>query len=321
METKDEFLLKLKNLHLKNNVMLAPMAGVTDKYFRKIVRKFEKNSLIFTEMIHSMILVQSKKQQPIADITKHDHPISMQIFGHVPEYIGQAAQIAQQKGFDAVDINMACPAPKIVKNNDGSALLLKPELAEQIMKKAVESVSIPVTIKIRAGWDANNIVAKEFAIMAENCGISAVIFHARTRGQHYTGQANWNLIKEVQASVQIPIIGNGDVWTPQDAVRLFDQTNCKGVMIGRAALGNPWIIREVVDYLQNRPNLTIDIKERFETAIEHLNLMIEGKGEKRGIIECRKHLLWYTKGLPNSSELRKVINCLSTKEELLKIFK
>ena len=314
------FPINLKNLYLKSNIMLAPMAGVTDKYFRKIVRKFEKDSLIFTEMIHSIILVQSRKKQPITDITEEDHPISMQIFGHDPEYLAMAAKIAQDRGFDSVDINMACPAPKIVKNGDGSALLLNPALAEEIMKKVVASVSIPVTIKIRAGWDSTNIVAKDFAKIAEYCGISAVIFHARTRGQYYTGLANRNLIKEVQAAVKIPVIGNGDVWTPEDALAMLKQTDCKGVMIGRGALGNPWIIRQANDYLQNRTPLEIDIKKKFETAIEHLNLMAEGKGEKRGVVECRKHLLWYTKGLPYSSEMRKIINCLSVKEDILKIF-
>ena len=307
-------------LKLKNRVILAPMAGITDKYFRKIVRKYEKDSLIVTEMIHSMILIMAKKDQPIADITDEDHPISMQIFGHEPEYLAKAAKVAQDKGFDAVDINMACPTRKIVKNGDGSGLLLNPELAEEIMQKVVDSVSIPVTVKIRAGWDEKKIVAREYVQMAQKAGLYGIAIHARTKSQFYSGEANWDFIKYAQEGATIPVIGNGDIWECEDAAKMMEHTNCKGIMSARGTLGNPWFIKQLVDYMDNKKFTEIGVDERFNIALEHLDLMIEGKGEKRGVIECRKHLLWYTKGLPNSSQIRRGINTLTSRDEIVRFF-
>ncbi len=299
--------LKIGNVTLKNNLILAPMAGITNLPFRMICEKFGPG-MVCTEMASSKaIFHDDKKTSRLLNTEGEKRPISMQIFGSDEETMGYAAKYVSQMA-DIVDINMGCPAPKVVKNGDGSKLLLDLEQAEKVIKAVVKNSDVPVTLKIRKGWDNNHIVAKDIAKIAENAGVSAITIHGRTRSEFYTGQADWNIIKEVKESVTIPVIGNGDVVDGITAQQMFEETGVDGIMIGRAALGNPWIFKEIKSYLENGENIEgPSIEERLEIMKEHLNLAIEEKGEI-AIKEMRKHIAWYTKNLKNSSEFRSSIN-------------
>lgn len=316
--------MKIGNLELRNNIILAPMAGLTDLPFRKICEKYNPG-LVVTEMVSSKALMyDDQKTKTLLNMDGEQRPISAQIFGSDVEAMKYAAKYVS-KIADVVDINMGCPAPKVVKNGDGSKLLLDLKKVEEITKAVVENSSVPVTVKIRKGWDNEHIVAAEAAQIIEDCGASAITIHGRTRSEFYTGTADWDIIKKVKQKVKIPVIGNGDVKTPQDAKRILEQTGCDGIMVGRATLGKPWLIEQIQTYLKNGEIRKITNDEILQVILKHIELEIQEKGEYTGIREMRKHICYYLKGLPKASEVRDSINHMITEKEvkntLLEYFK
>lgn len=312
--------LKIGNVELENNLIVAPMAGITDLPFRVICKKYGNPGLVCNEMVSSKaITFKDEKTFNMINCRNEKRPISMQIFGSDPKVMGEAAKVISDVA-DIVDINMGCPAPKVVKNGDGSKLLLDLELAEKIICEVVKNSTKPVTLKIRKGWDKEHIVAVELAKIAEKCGISCIAVHGRTRDEYYSGVADWNIIKMVKDSVKIPVIGNGDIKNEEDAKKMFEQTGCDGLMIGRASLGNPWIFKQIAYYLQNGEKLEpISNMEKMEVIQEHFNLLLEEKGEYTATREIRKHIAWYVKGLKHATVIRDKINSLESKEEFEKI--
>lgn len=308
--------LKIGNVELDNNLILAPMAGVTNLPFRIICKKFEPG-MVCTEMASSKaIFYNDQKTKRLLNTEGEKRPISFQIFGSDEETMGYAAKYVSEFA-DIVDINMGCPAPKVVKNGDGSKLLLDLEKARSIMKSVVDNSSVPVTLKIRKGWDKENIVALEIAKIAQEIGISAITVHGRTRSEFYSGKADWDIIKKVKESVQIPVIGNGDVVDEETALEMFKYTNVDGIMIGRGTFGNPWIFKRIIHFLETGEKLpNPSNEERLNIIKEHINLAVEEKGEI-AVKELRKHIAWYTKNLKNSSDFRNSINVIESKEELL----
>lgn len=308
--------MKIGNLELENNIFLAPMAGITDLPFRLICKE-NGAGLVYTEMVSAKALLYGdEKTKLLLKTCKQEHPLAVQIFGSDLKAIAYAAKYVSKIG-EIVDINMGCPAPKIVKNGDGSKLLLNLELVEKIVKTAVENSTVPVTVKMRLGWDSENIVAVEAAKIIEKAGASAITVHGRTRSQYYSGQADWNMIAKVKESVNIPVIGNGDIRSGQDAKKAFEKSKVDAIMIGRASLGNPWIFREVSEYLKNGTNLSKPSnEEKLQTIIRHLQMEVEEKGENIAVKEMRKHISAYTKGMPGSSEFRSTINSLETLAEV-----
>lgn len=309
--------IKIGNVELDNNLILAPMAGVTNLPFRIICEKFEPG-MVCTEMASSKaIFYNDQKTRRLLNTEGEKRPISFQIFGSDEETMGYTAKY-MSKIADIIDINMGCPAPKVVKNGDGSKLLLDLEKAKRIMKVVVENSSVPVTVKIRKGWDKENIVAVQVAKIAEEVGISAITIHGRTRSEFYTGKADWDIIKKVKDSVKIPVIGNGDIVDEETAYQMFEKTGVDGIMIGRGSFGNPWIFRNIKHFLITGEKLPSPTNsERLNIIKEHIELAVEEKGEI-AIKELRKHIAWYTKNLKNSSEFRNSINMIETKEQLIK---
>jgi tRNA-dihydrouridine synthase B len=309
--------MNIRDLLKKNPLVLAPMAGVTDKTFRGIVKK-HNCGLLYTEMVSTKGLIfGSDRTGEIIDITEEQHPVTVQIFGNTPEEFGRVVDYVQKKGADFIDINMGCPAPKIVKNGEGAALLKDIEKAKKIIREVVKNSSVPVTVKIRKGWDSQNIVALEYGLMAESEGVSAIAIHGRTRDQFYSGKADWDIIKSVREKVKIPVIGNGDVFNPEDVIKMLEYTKCHGVMIGRGAMGNPWIFSRSYKLLTTGLcPLEPTGEEKIETALNHLREHVSYKGEYLGIRQMRKHLAWYLKGLPKATTLRNKINTLDTLQEV-----
>lgn len=309
--------LKIGNVELQNNIILAPMAGLTDLPFRLVCEKY-KPGLVITEMVSSKALYYNdEKTKQLLKMDGEKRPVSAQIFGSDIESMAYGASYVS-KIADIVDINMGCPAPKVVKNGDGSKLLLDLDKVYEIVKTVVKNSTVPVTVKIRKGWDNDHIVAVEAAKVIESAGASAITIHGRTRSEYYTGVADWNIIKEVKESVNIPVIGNGDIKSPEDAKKIFEQTNCDGIMIGRATLGRPWILEQIRTYLENGTIRKITNKEILETILNHIDLEVKEKGEYTGIREIRKHICYYLKGLPGASSVRDKINHLESKEEVQK---
>ena len=310
--------LKIGNVELENNLILAPMAGVTDLPFRKVCKEFGPG-LVCTEMVSSKaIFYDDSKTKLLMNTEGEKRPISMQIFGSDEETMGYAAKYVSELA-DIVDINMGCPAPKVVKNGDGSKLLLDIEKAEKVIKAVVKNSIKPVTLKLRKGWDGNNIVAVEFAQMAERAGVSAITVHGRTRTEMYSGKADLDIIKKVKESVNIPVIGNGDIVDEESALRMFEYTGVDGIMIGRGTFGNPWIFKRIKYFLETGEKLPeVTQQEKLRVIKKHIELELQEKEEITAIREMRKHISWYTKNMPNSSEFRNEINKIEDKDELVK---
>ena len=310
--------LKIGNVELENNLILAPMAGVTNLPFRIICKEFGPG-LVCTEMASSRAMFHNdQKTKRLFNTEGEKRPISFQIFGSDEETMAYSAKYVSEFA-DIIDINMGCPAPKVVKNGDGSKLLLDLEQAEKVIKAVVENSKVPVTLKIRKGWDKENIVATEIAKIAENAGISAITVHGRTRSEFYSGKADLEIIKKVKETVKIPVIGNGDIVDEESAYNMFEKTNVDGIMIGRGSFGNPWIFRNIKHYLETGKKLPAPSNdEKLEVMKKHINLAVAEKGEI-AVKELRKHIAWYTKNLKNSSEFRSKINTIETKEELLEM--
>ena len=315
--------LKIGNVELENNILLAPMAGITDLPFRKMAKK-QGAGLVYTEMVSSKAIFHNdEKTKKLLNMQGEERPVAVQIFGSDVESMVYAAKYVEPVA-DIIDINMGCPAPKVVKNGDGSKLLLNLDLAEKIIKNVVENVNKPVTVKMRKGWNNSNIVAVEAAKRFEKAGASAITIHGRTREEYYSGNCDLDIIKQVKEAVNIPVIGNGDIRDVSSAIKMFEYTGVDGIMIGRATLGNPWIFKEIIQGLKDgtkKGQTTFcppSNEERLHTILEHLELMIQEKGEYVAIREMRKHISGYTKKLPNSSKFREEMNKIEDKNELIK---
>ncbi len=314
--------LKIGNVILENNIVLAPMAGITDLPFRLLCKEFGPG-LVYTEMVSAKALFYGdEKTKKLLNMKNETRPIAVQIFGSDVESMVYATKYLQDKA-DIIDINMGCPAPKVVKNGDGSKLLLNLDLVEEIVTNVVKVSNIPITVKIRKGWNDENIVAVEAAKIIEKAGALAITVHGRTREEFYSGKADWNIIKKVKESVNIPVMGNGDVKSPESAIKMFEETNVDGIMIGRASLGEPWIFKYIIDYLKTGKydNSFPNNDQKLKLIIEHINLEVEEKGEDIGIKEMRKHLSWYIKNLKDASRIREKINTLKTKQEVIDCLK
>lgn len=311
--------IKIGNYEIENNIFLAPMAGITDKPYRMICKEMGAG-LVYTEMISSRAIYHDDtKTKLLMDTEGEKRPIAYQIFGSEEESMAFAAKYLANKA-DIIDINMGCPAPKVVKNGDGSKLMLDIKKAEKIIEAVVKNTSKPVTIKIRKGWDHNNIVAVEFAQMAESKGISAITIHGRTRTDFYTGKADLEIIKKVKEAVKIPVIGNGDIVDEETAHEMFEKTGVDGIMIGRGTFGNPWIFERIKYYLETGEKLPlVTNEEKLRVIKKQIQLELDNKPEVTAIREMRKHIAWYTKNMPNSSEFRCEINKIEDKEQLVKI--
>lgn len=313
--------MKIGTLKLSGNVFLAPMAGVTDLPFR-ILCKEQGAALVYTEMISAKALhYNDEKTLKLSETHPEERPIGVQIFGSEPEIMAEAAyRLSNREDIDLIDINMGCPAPKIVKNCEGSALMKKPDLVRRIVREIVKASKKPVTVKIRKGWDEANVNAVEIAAICEEEGVSAVTVHGRTRDQYYSGNSDLSVIKEVKNTLSIPVIGNGDVRTPEDAKKMFDITGCDAIMIGRGAQGNPWIFKNVISFLSNGVyNNRPDNKELLETIKRHYALMEKFKGKRKALLEMRKHISWYLQGLPGCTRVRTEVFQTQSKNEVIEI--
>ena len=309
--------LQIGNVKLENNLILAPMAGVTDLPFRVLCRE-EGCGLLYTEMVSAKaILYKNKNTKELLEVDPSERPIAVQLFGSDPQILGAMAHQIEDGPYDLIDLNMGCPVPKVAGNGEGSALMKNPKLVEEILSTMVRSVKKPVTVKFRKGFDDEHVNAVEIAKIAESCGVSAVAVHGRTREQYYSGTADWDIIRQVKEAVSIPVIGNGAIFTPQDAKRCLEETGCDGLMIGRGARGNPWIFKRTAHYLETGELLAEPTgAEIGEMILRHARMQVKMKGEYIGMKEMRKHVAWYTAGLPHSASMRRASNELETLEQL-----
>ena len=309
--------LRIGNVILENNVMLAPMAGVTDLPFRLICKE-QGAGLLCMEMVSAKAVhYNNKNTEALMEIHPEEMPVSLQLFGSEPDVMSETAARIEERPFAILDINMGCPVPKVVNNHEGSALMKDPKLAGEIIYAVSHAIQKPVTVKIRKGFDEDSVNAVEMAKVAEENGAAAVAVHGRTREQYYSGKADWDIIRQVKEAVHIPVIGNGDVTDAVSAKRMLEETGCDGIMVGRASRGNPWIFREINSYLDTgiipeRPTG----QEVCDTILRHARLQLEYKGEYTAVREMRKHVAWYTTGYPHSARLRQLVNEIKTIAEL-----
>lgn len=311
--------LEIGNVTLENNVILAPMAGVTDLPFRLLCKE-QGAGLLCMEMVSAKAVhYRNKNTDALMEIHPDEQPVSLQLFGSEPDIMAETAARIEERPFAILDVNMGCPVPKVVNNHEGSALMKEPKLVEEIVTALVKAIKKPVTVKIRKGFDDDHINAVEIAKIIEASGAAAIAVHGRTREQYYAGKADWDIIRQVKEAVKIPVIGNGDVTDAVSAKRLLEETGCDGIMVGRASRGNPWIFREITQYLDTgilpeRPSM----EEVRNTILRHAALQLEFKGEYTGIREMRKHVAWYTAGYPHSAKLRRMVNEMESFAELEK---
>ncbi|MBS6644203.1 MAG: tRNA dihydrouridine synthase DusB [Clostridiaceae bacterium] len=312
--------LTIGNVTLDNNVILAPMAGVTDLPFRLLCKE-QGCGLVCTEMVSAKaILYKNRNTKELLEVRDEERPVAVQLFGSDPDILGRIAHQIEDGPFDIIDLNMGCPVPKVVNNQEGSALMKNPKLVEAILSSMVKSVKKPVTVKFRKGFDDSHVNAVEIAKIAESCGVAAVAVHGRTREQFYSGKADWDIIRKVKEAVKIPVIGNGDIFTPEDARAMMEETGCDGLMVARGAKGNPWIFSRINHYLDTGELLAPpSLEEIKKMVIRHGELQMQIKGEVIGMREMRKHMAWYTSGLPHSAAVRNEINQVETLEGLKKL--
>ncbi len=313
--------MKIGKIEIKNKVFLAPMAGVTDLSFRILCKEMGAG-LVVSEMVSSKgIYYKDRGTENLLRIDPRERPIAIQIFGSDPQIMAYVVKeyLNPREDIDIIDINMGCPTPKIVKNGDGSALMKNPKLARELLRQIVSVSQKPVTLKIRMGWDKDNINGIDIGRIAEEEGISALTIHGRTRDMFYSGEADWEFIRKLKESIEIPVIGNGDIFEPEDGIRMLKETKCDAIAIGRGAQGNPWIFKRILDLIQGKEDIAPTKEEIVQTCIRHLNLITKLKGQRVGVLEMRKHSAWYLKGLKNSNEIKKLIYTIDRKEEMERV--